>query len=560
MSGTTTLPVAQVDALDALRAVNELCERYQITALDDFLASCRFFAEEETLNIAILGRFKAGKSSFINHLLDIERLPAGAVPVTAVVTEIEYRPVERAEVVLKDGSRRQIALNCIREFVSESENPENSKQVLRVRVELPAMHRYRGTRFVDTPGLESVLEHNTEASLDWLPNVGLALVAVGVDSPLSQRDIELIGNLSRYTPNISLLLIKVDILDESDRAQVTDFVQKQLARCCNKPIPVFSYSIRPGFEHLRAEIDGRLLSRVGAQASEHQAAVLRHKIDSLLSECCDYLTLALRAAETDDSERQRFRQSMVGDNEHLENTRQALRLLVRHAAATSRTAFERLLQPDELPVRHRLLTQLDREFSLWTDSLRVAAERFDEWLTATVPLEMASLSSKHREELVQPIQRVSRQLAQSLQDFRNRLSERTLQALGVPLRTSEMELHVEDPRSPDVRLGKTFDRNWELLSSLLPMPLVKGLLKKHFERKIADIVFMNLSRLASQWEGIVNASLSTLEKEALHRLDVLIATIDKLTATAGQETSRIHADLLRLAALRRRLNGDAGSI
>jgi GTP-binding protein EngB required for normal cell division len=557
MSGTTTLPVTQVEALDALRTVSELCQRYEITALDDFLASCRTFAREETLNIAILGRFKGGKSSFLNHLLDTKWLPAGAVPVTAVVTEIEYGPLERAEVVFKDGSRRQIALNRISEFVSESENPENSKQALRVRVELPSTQRYRGTRFVDTPGLESILKHNTEASIDWLPNVGLALVAVGIDSPLSQRDIELIGNLSRYTPDISVLLTKVDIVDESDRAKVADFVRKQLARYCNKPVPVFSYSIRPGFEHLRVEIE-RLLSRVDAQASEHRAAVLRHKIDSLLGECCDYLTLALRVAETDDSERQRLRQSIV-DQEHLDDTRQALRLLVRHAAATSRTAFERLLQPDEGPVRHRLLIQFDREFSLWTHSLRVATERFDEWLSAAVFLEMAGLSSKHREAFLQPIERASRQLSQSLQDFRNRLSERTLQALGVPLRTSEMELHVEDPRSPDVRLGKIFDRNWELLSFLLPMPLVKGLLKKHFQKKVADVVFMNLSRLASQWEGIVNASLSTLEKEALHRLDVLIATIDKLTATAGQETSRIRADQLRLAALRRRLNGDARS-
>jgi len=45
-------------------------------------------------------------------------------------------------------------------------------------------------------------------------------VAVGVDPPLSQHDIELIRNLSRYTPNISLLLTKVDVLDEGERVQV----------------------------------------------------------------------------------------------------------------------------------------------------------------------------------------------------------------------------------------------------------------------------------------------------------------------------------------------------
>jgi hypothetical protein len=156
---------------------------------------------------------------------------------------------------------------------------------------------------------------------------------------------------------------------------------------------------------------------------------------------------------------------------------------------------------------------------------------------------MAHLSSSHREEFVQPVRRVSRQLSETLQDFRNRLSERSLQALGVPLRTSEMELGLENPKSPDVRAGKIFDRNWELLSFLLPMALIKGLVRRHFERRIGDAVLMNLSRLASQWEEIVNASLSDLEKEAIQRLDGLIATLEKLTAAEGREAAEIRADL-----------------
>ena len=81
--------------------------------------------------------------------------------------------------------------------------PENYKRVATIRVELPSLARFPGLIFVDTPGLESVLAHNTEASLSWLPNVGLALVAVSVDPPLSQQDIELLKNLYRYTPNVS---------------------------------------------------------------------------------------------------------------------------------------------------------------------------------------------------------------------------------------------------------------------------------------------------------------------------------------------------------------------
>ena len=551
MTEPTAIPIAPDAVREALETVRALCGRYQIGALEEFLESCQSFAQEKILNIAVLGRFKAGKSSFLNHLLGQALLPVGVIPVTTVVAEIEYGPEERAQVRFLDGRAETTELHRIGEFISESENPENEKQVASVRVELPSMERYRGIRFVDTPGLESVFAHNTDASMEWLPNVGLALVAVGVDPPLSQHDIELIRNLSRYTPNISLLLTKVDVLDEGERAQVKEFVQKQLARYWDGPVPVFAYSVRPGFEHLRAELDVCLLSQAHSQAGEQRAAILRHKIDSLLGECAGYLNLALKSAETADSEREELRRKILGQKDFLDDARLALRLIVRHAAGGIRTAFEELLRPDELPVRQRLLDGLASEFPRW-DSLGMATERFDDWLRAGLTQEMGELSKRHRSEFVEPRRRVGRQLSQSLQDYRNRLSERTLEALGVSLRTTEIELRTEDPRAPDVRVGKIFDRNWELLSFLVPMALVKGVVKRHFQRRVADVVFMNLSRLASQWEEITGATLLAVERDSIRRLDGLAATIEKLIASTGQEAPRIREDLERLEELRGR--------
>jgi GTP-binding protein EngB required for normal cell division len=554
MTEPDTAPAAPEIVHDVLGAVEDLCKRHEISALEDFLESCRAFAQEKTLSVAVLGRFKAGKSSFLNHLLGRPLLPIGVIPVTSVVTEIQWGAHERAEILFADGRREQAPVDRIRDFISESLNPENLKQVARVRVELPSMDRYRGIRFVDTPGLESVFEHNTDASLEWLPNVGLALVAVGVDPPLSQHDIELIRNLSRYTPNISLLLTKVDVLDEKERVQVREFVQTQLARYWNDAVPVFPYSVRPGFEHLRAQLDDSLLSQVRAGAGEQRAAILQHKLDSLLSECAGYLNVALKAAEVADSEREELRRKILGQKESLDDTRLALKLIVRHAAGAARSAFEALLRPDEVPVRQKLQAALDREFPSWTRSLSIVTEKFDAWMSAGLTSEMAELSKKHRNEFVEPVRRVGRQLSQSLQDFRNRLSDRMLETLGVPLRTTEMELRTEDPRSPDVRVGKIFDHNWELLSWLIPMALVQGAVLKHYHRKVEDLVFTNLSRLASQWEEIVNGSLRALEKESIRRLDGLIGTIEKLIASAGQQAPQIREDTQRIEELRR-LNG-----
>jgi GTP-binding protein EngB required for normal cell division len=557
MTEPTPIPIAPDAVREALETVRALCGRYQIGALEEFLESCQSFAQEKILNIAVLGRFKAGKSSFLNHLLGKALLPVGVIPVTTVVTEIQYGPEERAQIRFLDGRTETTELGRIGEFISESENPENQKQVAQVRVELPSMERYRRIRFVDTPGLESVLDHNTDASLEWLPNVGLALVAVGVDPPLSRHDIELIRNLSRYTPNISLLLTKVDVLDEGERAQVQAFVQKQLARYWNRSVPVFPYSTRAGFEELRSQLDRDLLSHVQAEPAEQRNIILRHKLDSLLGECAGYLNLALKSAEIADSEREELRTKILGRKEALDDTRLGLRLIVRHATGATRSTFERCLEDEETPARERLLIGLEKEFPSWTRSLLIATEQFDDWLQVRVTEEMSALSKKHRGEFVEPLQRVGRQLSQSLQDFRNRLSERTLETLGVPLRTTEMDLNAEDPRSPDVRVGKIFDRNWELLSFLVPMTIFRGIVGRHFERKVGDVVFMNLSRLTSQWEEIVNGALLKLEKDSMRRLDSLVATIQKLIASAGQEAPRIREDLERLEELRGRACPDA---
>ena len=535
---------------EALAEAARVCGRYRLAALEDFLNSCRAFAQEDRLNVAIFGRFKAGKSSFLNHLLGRPLLPVGAIPVTSVVTEIEYGPRERVSVRFLDGRTEPISPDQIGEFVAEERNPENSKQVAAVRVELPSMEPYSAIRFVDTPGLDSVFAHNTDASMESLPNVGLALVAVGVDPPLSQRDIELIRNLSRFTPNISLLLTKIDLLEKSERVQVADFVRTQLARYWDGSVAVFPYSVRPGFEHLRAKIEEGLLSQAHGEAGREREAILRHKTASLLGECASCLTVALKAAQSADTEREQLRLRIVGQEESIEDARLALRLIVRHEAAFSRSAFEKFLEPDERPVAERLLDGLEREFPAWDRSLSAALEGFENWLHAAVTSEMRTLSEGHRSGFIEPVRRAGRQLSQFLEDFRNRLSQRTLEALGVPLWTAQPDLETKDPKSPDVRVGRIFDHNWELLSWVAPMAVFRGAVKRHFERTVARVVFMNLSRLASQWEAAVNDSLSVLEKNSLRRLDDLVSTIEALTAAAGQEAPEIQADLERIESLR----------
>jgi len=73
-----------------------------------------------------------------------------------------------------------------------------------------------------------------------------------------------------------------------------------------------------------------------------------------------------------------------------------------------------------------------------------------------------------------------------------------------------------------------FDHSWEIASFLIPMPWVRWAVERRFYHRIESEVYNNLSRLTTQWEERVNASIFSAAKEASRRLDELVATVDHL--------------------------------
>ena len=69
-----------------LEKVIESSRRYNLHSLDRQIGVCQsLFSQEKIIDGAILGQFKAGKSSFINSLIEKDILPVGVTPVTTVV-------------------------------------------------------------------------------------------------------------------------------------------------------------------------------------------------------------------------------------------------------------------------------------------------------------------------------------------------------------------------------------------------------------------------------------------------------------------------------------------
>lgn len=538
-----------VDDQRTLSFVEEIAAAYQISDLRPQIDACKAAGRRAELRVGVLGRFKAGKSTFLNDLVGRSILPVGVIPVTAVVTELAAGVSDAAQVRYLDGAVSAVSPANISQYITESENPGNAKHVECVSIQVPELSRFRGLRLFDTPGLESVFTHNTEASEKWAPSLDVALVTVAVDPPLSRQDIDLIRKLFRYTPRVALLLTKFDLISTAEQDEVLEFVRQQLARNFEEPIEIYPYSTRPGFEHLRAAFENGFIRRLQTNLTAERRAIVERKLQSLVRECGDYLRVSLKSAELLDAERERLREAAVIEKNALDDTRLELRLIAGNAAGRCRTLIERTFATEESRIRRELLDELSVSQNSFPRRLDAMIDAFQSWLAGALSAQLKRLSAIKRKELMQPAGDVQRQFVRILQGFRDRVSERILELYGVPLRTVETEISIEPPKSPDVHIGRVFDHNWELLSPVLPMSIFRGPARRKFRRKVGDETFKNLSRLTSQWEQILRSAISSLLQEAERRIGDLVSTVEKLTANAPADARRIQADLGRLERL-----------
>ncbi|HPP01781.1 MAG TPA: dynamin family protein [bacterium] len=214
--------------------------------------------EEGRFHLAVVGQFKRGKSSILNALLGEEILPTSVVPLTAIPTFIaagnqpsvrisfqDQRPPEECAV----KSAQDISAVLSR-FVTENENPQNRKGVEKAEVFYPAPLLREGVVLIDTPGIGSTFKHNTETTIQFLPQCDAAMFLVSADPPITEVELQFLKLVHTKIPHLFFLFNKVDYLNESEKQHALAFLRKVLAGQIGLPesTPVFPVSARRGFQ------------------------------------------------------------------------------------------------------------------------------------------------------------------------------------------------------------------------------------------------------------------------------------------------------------------------
>jgi len=523
-----------------LSLIRENCRSLGITSLNRRIEICEaFLTENPPIDVAILGQFKAGKSSFLNGFLGKAILPTGVIPVTTVITRLRYGPAARATVALFDGSRVEIPLEDLADFISEAGNPGNAKNVDVVDVETPLLEDYPGLRLVDTPGLGSVFKAHMKTAQDWLPEVGAAIVAVSSDRPLSGDDLELLRELARHTPNVILLLTKVDLLTPEQRTEVVRFLEGALERELGTKYAIYLFSTRADTERHSRRLAMEILLKLSLRRDFEFRNILRHKVRSLALACIGYLEIARESALRNDRDRDEIRGRILDEKLSLTAIQEDLMLIARENSRQTRTYIMQHLGRLQTPLQERTLEELRRELPRWRGNLWRLTRRYEEWLTDTMTAEMDRISRTESRHFLGTLRKAHDGFARSLSSFRALLGQNIESALGVKIAEADWQIEVAEPSRPDVGFIRVFDFHFDLLWYLIPMALFRKLFERHFLALIPRAVEMNLSRLGAQWEGRINVAIEEMRKQAAGYVKNEIATIEALLAGSDGKTAEI---------------------
>lgn len=308
------------------------------------------------LEVAVVGEFKRGKSTLLNALVDAEVLPAGVLPLTAVPTVLERgEPV--CLVTFTDGHTEEHELGAVAEFVTEERNPGNRLGVQRVVVRLHAPLLDEGVRLVDTPGVGSVLEHNTAATDAYLPSLDAAILVTSADPPISKGERAFLERVAERAVRLFVVLNKADYLGADELQRTVEFTERVVREAVPSwPGPVYPLSARPevgdptGLARFAKELR-RFLEQERATAVADAAARSGQRALGLLQLALD---LERRAAELPAEEIARRRSEFEAAAAALEDEHAADEALLEAAVRRAMAALDETLEPHRAPLRSQV--------------------------------------------------------------------------------------------------------------------------------------------------------------------------------------------------------------
>ncbi|MDR6726182.1 hypothetical protein J2W91_004688 [Paenibacillus amylolyticus] len=179
--------------------------------------------------LPIIGQYSAGKSRFINALLEIDYLPTLGTEATAYPTYIAYGETEEAWVEYVDGTVSPVTPQDLKDY-RHSEDAYTQFEVLALHLKLKHPILASGLIIVDTPGFNTIVRAHEEITLKVLPQAQFLFYVMG--KALTHYDRSLLRKIQDLGIELVFIRTKLDEIKTSEE-KLDEFLDSEILRVKN---------------------------------------------------------------------------------------------------------------------------------------------------------------------------------------------------------------------------------------------------------------------------------------------------------------------------------------
>jgi small GTP-binding protein len=521
----------------------------------------------ELFLIVIAGEFNSGKSSFINALIGERILPEGVTPTTDRINILRYG--EQADSQL------------LEDFLLLRTYPAPLLGELNI---------------VDTPGTNAIIRRHEELTREFVPRSDLVLFITSADRPFTESERTFLEHIREWGKKIILIINKIDILEEAQRAEVVQFVRANATTLLGVEPTIFPVSARTAFraresddaeawqssgfaaieDYLLRTLDEgervrlKLLNPLGV--GQKLAQTYRAASDVRLATLAD----DIKAIENIDGQLIAYRSEMMRD---FEPRLSQLELLLHELENRGNEFFDEHIrvgkirelikrsQIDQL-FRTEVVGNMDREIDLATQQIIdwLIERNLKLWQDVNTYLDRRQLT-RHREEMLGDVGQTFTYNRQALLDSVGRTAERVISSYNREAGAAQLATDVRGTFATTaiaevgaVGLGALFviathgallDATGILLGTTLAIgglyiiPAKRRQVKRQFHQKISELRDNLVRSLTKQVNGEVDAAMERVN-ETIAPYTRFVKYQHEQLSTARSELSAVESALNRL--------------
>jgi hypothetical protein len=382
-----------------------------------------------------------------------EILPVGLIPITALPTIIKYGSPEYL-CVETDAGILELPISDLSSYVSEAKNPRNTKSVRRVELGINSDFLRGGFQIIDTPGIDSVNEHNTEEALAFLPEVDVAIIVIGAEPPIGESELSFIRAIRPFASRFLFVQNKADRLTPKELEEALIYNCKILSDELDKEeaivLPVSARMALLAISHAesRTQEASNLpeLTRLIRSLLLDKRAVAKHSILKAMQGCLPcletQLALELRGLVM---EQEDLKERAADLSDELDRLRRSKDETLRSIHETIYRRVSELLNEDLERFRAEgryVLTKKVSEAVNQGDSVANRISKVNKELATGLPELISPWAEKEAGKLILRTTELVSPLAIEIKSARYALIERASRAFDVTLPQTELDVRL----------------------------------------------------------------------------------------------------------------------